>query len=255
VHQALIERGLRLRASLVVDTDEARDSHQLALLCAFGASAVHPALGYATVIGDGVGNRLDGSSCYRVALERGLLTIMSKMGVCTFSSYCGSQLFEILGLDTAFVASFFPGTPSPIGGATLEDVAVATLERHRRAFQRPASPAAEYPGLHGYRRDGEYHATNPLVVRSLQRARNASHAVARDASEGGSTDGNAYATFTSHVYGRPPAAVRDLLEFAPADAVSIDEVEPVDEICRRFFVSAMSSARSRPKPTGWSRQR
>jgi glutamate synthase domain-containing protein 2 len=224
VHHALIERGLRLRASLVVDTDEARDSHQVALLCAFGASAVHPSLGYATV------GEAD-EAAYRVALERGLLTIMSKMGVCTFSGYCGSQLFEILGLDTGLVARVFPGTPSPIGGATLDEVAAAALERHRRAFQLQASPAAEYPGLHSYRRDGEYHATNPLVVRSLQRAREDSSA---------DVDGHAYATFKSHVYGRPPAAVRDLLEFAGAEALSIDEVESVDDICRRFFVSAMS---------------
>ncbi len=221
VHFGLIERGLRMRASLVVDTDTARDAHHVAALCAYGASAVHPSLGYATV----AALEDEASDGYRVALERGLLTVMSKMGVCTFSGYCGAALFEVLGLDAALVDRFFPGTPSPIGGATLADVAATVLERHRRAFSLAEPPAADYPGLHSYRRDGEYHATNPLVVRSLQRAR------AEDSS---------YTTFTSHVYNRPPAAVRDLLQFVPAAPIAVDDVEPVDAICRRFFLSAMS---------------
>ncbi len=232
VHYGLIKHGLRMRASLVVDTDAARDAHQVAALCAYGASAVHPSLGYATV----AALEDEASAGYRVALERGLLTVMSKMGVCTFSGYCGAALFEVLGLDRALVDRFFPGTPSPIGGATLADVATTVIDRHRRAFSLAEPPVADYPGLHSYRRDGEYHATNPLVVRSLQRARNG-HAEAREASEGGSP---AYTTFTSHVYNRPPAAVRDLLQFVPASPIAVDDVEPVDAICRRFFVSAMS---------------
>ncbi len=227
VHHALIARGLRMRASIVVDTGDARDAHQVAILCAFGAAAVHPWLGYATVGGIDVSADAAATAArYRSALERGLLTIMSKMGVCTFAGYCGSALFEVLGLDASVVDRFLPGTPSPIGGATLADVAATIVERHRRAFATD-TPGAEYPGLHGYRRDGEYHATNPLVVRSLHRAR---------------TDATtpAYDTFTSHVYGRPPAAVRDLLEFAGTAAIPEEQVESVDAICKRFFVSAMS---------------
>jgi glutamate synthase (ferredoxin) len=234
VHHALIARGLRLRASLVVDTGDARDAHQLGVLFGFGASAVCPSLGLATI--DAVADH-DPTGCagaqtrYRLALERGLRTLMSKMGVCTFSGYCGAQLFEILGLDAALVARFFPGTASPVGGASLADIAAAVFERHGRAFATEV-PAAEYPGLHGYRRDGEYHATNPLVVRSLQRA--------RDDDGSGLDEGRDYARFTSHVYGRPAAAIRDLLDFAPARAVPLDAVEPVESICRRFFASAMS---------------
>ena len=226
VHHALVARGLRLRASLVVDTGDARDAHQLAALCAYGASAVCPRLGYETI--ESIGGE-DATGCrrpqarYRLALERGLLTIMSKMGVCTFSGYCGAQLFEIIGLDRDLVDRFFPGTPSPIGGATLADLAAVVVERHRQAFTQ-ARPVLAYPGLHGYRRDGEYHATNPLVVRTLQR----------------STDEDSYETFKSHVHGRPPAAVRDLLEFVPRTPLPLDEVESVDAICRRFFASAMS---------------
>jgi glutamate synthase domain-containing protein 2/glutamate synthase domain-containing protein 1/glutamate synthase domain-containing protein 3 len=226
VHRALVDAGLRLRASLVVETGDARDAHQLAALFAYGASAVCPALGLETI--DAIGGA-DDTGChrpvarYRLALERGLLTIMSKMGVCTFASYGGAQLFEILGLDASLVDRFFPGTASPLGGASLEDIAASVLARHRQAFGT-ASPVLAYPGLHGYRRDGEYHATNPLVVKRLQ----------------ASTDDQSYDTFKSHVYGRPPAAVRDLLEFRTGTRVPLDEIEPVESICRRFFASAMS---------------
>ena len=229
VHHALINRGLRLRASIVVETGDARDAHQVAALCAFGASAVCPTLGYDTVSSLAA---VDPTGCdraiarYRLALDRGLLTILSKMGVCTFSSYCGSQLFEILGLETSLVAQWFPGTPAFPGSVGLNEIETAVVDRHARAFS-PAPALLEYPGLHGYRRDGEYHATNPVVVRGLQKAQ----------------DAEAYATFTSHVYNRPASAVRDLLEFAvdakPAP-VALEHVEPVDDICRRFFASAMS---------------
>jgi glutamate synthase domain-containing protein 2/glutamate synthase domain-containing protein 3 len=231
VHHALVERGLRMRASLVVETGDARDAHQLGLLFAYGASAVCPSLGYESVAALGSD---DPTGCnvavtrYRLALERGLQTLMSKMGVCTFSGYCGAQLFEVLGLDAALVDRFFPGTASPVGGMTLADVAATVLDRHRRAFAG-TQPVAEYPGLHSYRRDGEYHATNPVIVRGLQKARD----------EGAP----AYETFKSHVYNRPPSAIRDLLELTPPASAAprpIDEVESADDICRRFFASAMS---------------
>ena len=126
---------------------------------------------------------------YRLALERGLRTLMSKMGVCTFSGYCGAQLFEILGLDAALVARFFPGTPSPVGGATLADIAADLIRPPPPRVRARQLPAADYPGLHGYRRNGEYHATNPLVVRGLQ-PRRATSAITTSCSQ-------------SHVHGRP----------------------------------------------------
>jgi glutamate synthase domain-containing protein 2/glutamate synthase domain-containing protein 1/glutamate synthase domain-containing protein 3 len=237
VHHALIERGLRLRASLVVETGDARDAHQVAALCAFGASAVCPTLGYDTVLSLGA---VDPTGCdraiarYRLALDRGLLTILSKMGVCTFSSYCGSRLFEILGLEPSLVSRFFPGTPAFPGRVGLDEIESAIRVRHSRAFA-PAPSILEYPGLHGYRRDGEYHATNPLVVRGLQKT--------REEEREGFSQADSYATFTSHVYTRPPSAVRDLLEFAPkvaAAPIPLDRIESVDDICSRFFASAMS---------------
>jgi glutamate synthase domain-containing protein 2/glutamate synthase domain-containing protein 3 len=221
-----------MRCSLVVESGDVRDAHQLAALCAYGASAVCPSLGYETVdaleIADSTGCHV-ASARYRLALERGLLTVMSKMGVCTFTGFCGAQLFEILGLDTAIADRFFTGTSSPIGGATLAEIAVTAVERHACAFAQ-AKPRLEYPGLHTFRRDGEYHGNNPVVVRGLQRARD----------DAGNGDSSAYQTFTSHVYGRPPSAVRDLLEFVPAVSIPADETESAESICRRFFASAMS---------------
>ena len=239
VHHALVNRGLRMRASIVVDSGDARDAHQIGLLFGYGASAVCPSLGYDT-IASLAGS--DPTGCdvavtrYRLALERGLRTLMSKMGVCTFSGYCGAQLFEILGLDASLVSRFFPGTASPVGGATLADVAATVLARHQRAFAKTV-PAAEYPGLHGFRRDGEYHATNPVIVRGLQKSRDEAMKPLMD------TGGPAYETFKSHVYNRPAAAIRDLVELTPPETVTpvpLDEVEPVEAICRRFFASAMS---------------
>lgn len=231
VHHALVAAGLRMRASIVVETGDARDAHQLGVLFGYGAAAVCPSLGYDSVAAMA---EADPTGCnvaltrYRLALERGLQTLMSKMGVCTFSGYCGAQLFEAIGLDGDVVDRFFPGTASPVGGITLPDVAATVLDRHRRAFGE-AQPASEYPGLHTYRPDGEYHATNPVIVRGLQTARD--------------QGAPAYETFKSHVYNRPPAAIRDLLELVPPASTApppLEAVESVEDICRRFFASAMS---------------
>jgi glutamate synthase domain-containing protein 2/glutamate synthase domain-containing protein 1/glutamate synthase domain-containing protein 3 len=236
VHHALVNRGLRMRASIVVETGDARDAHQIGLLFGYGAAAVCPSLGYDTIaaLADSDPTGCDvGVTRYRLAIERGLRTLMSKMGVCTFSGYGGAQLFEALGLDASLVDRFFPGTASPVGGAMLTDVAATVLTRHQRAFAA-AVPVADYPGLHGFRRDGEYHATNPVIVRGLQKSRD--EALTQ-------TGGPAYQTFTSHVYGRPAQAIRDLLELAPALPMTparLDQVESVEAICRRFFASAMS---------------
>jgi glutamate synthase domain-containing protein 2/glutamate synthase domain-containing protein 3 len=225
-----------MRASIVVDCGDARDAHQAGLLFGYGASAVCPSLGYDTIQSLA---QADPTGCdvavtrYRLALERGLRTLMSKMGVCTFSGYCGAQLFEIFGLDMSVVDRFFPGTSSPVGGATLADIAATVLARHAAAFAKEL-PKADYPGLHGFRRGGEYHATNPLVVRGLQKSRDEAMA---------DTGAAAYETFKSHVYGRPAQAVRDLIEITPSEGTrpaQLDEVESVEAICRRFFASAMS---------------
>jgi glutamate synthase domain-containing protein 2/glutamate synthase domain-containing protein 1/glutamate synthase domain-containing protein 3 len=224
VHHRLVLAGLRLRASLVVDTGDVRDAHTAAVLIAYGAAAVCPRVAFATVASIATDDRSGHLTRYLLALQRGLLKILSKMGVCTIGSYCGAQLFDTLGLDRALVARYFPGTPAPLGGIGLDAIAAQIAERHARAYGHLVDRLPHH-GLHGYRRDGEYHATNPLVVRQLHRARDG---------------GEAYREFTTLVHARPAAAVRDLLDFAAAEALPIERVEPAADICRRFFASAMS---------------
>jgi glutamate synthase domain-containing protein 2/glutamate synthase domain-containing protein 1/glutamate synthase domain-containing protein 3 len=227
VHHDLIARGCRLRADLVVETGEARDPHQIATLLAYGASAVFPYLAYETVADLAApADARENVARYRRALEQGLLKIFSKMGVSTLGGYRGGQLFEIFGLDAAVVNRYFPGTPSPLGGSTIRDLARQSLDRHADAFSGRSAHLG-YPGFHTYRRDGEYHANNPAVVRQLHRT-------------AASESREAYALFQRMVTERPPTAVRDLLEFRAGQAVPLAEVEPAERICRRFFASAMS---------------
>lgn len=229
VHERLIAAGCRARTSIVVETGEARDSHQVATLCAYGAAAVLPYLGYLSAAAMARARERspeDAVEAYRRALEQGLLKIMSKMGVCTFSGYCGGQLFEILGLDREMVQKYFPAAPYTIGHVSLDDIARHAVARHRAAFGEQ-DVQLDYPGVHGFRRDGEYHAFNPTVIKALHRA-------------AGSATDEAYQHFTTLVHERPPAAIRDLLEFVDGDPIPLDEVEPADGICHRFFSSAMS---------------
>ncbi|MGE5242795.1 MAG: glutamate synthase large subunit [Betaproteobacteria bacterium] len=226
VHHRLVAAGLRTRVSVVVETGDVRDPHSAAVLIAYGASAVCPYLAYETAAAFATADRT-AAECVtrcRLALQRGLLRILSKMGVCTVASYCGAQLFDTLGLDRELVDRYFPGTSAPLGGIGLEALAAHISARHRRAYPCHAGTLPDL-GLHGYRRDGEYHATNPLVVRLLHRARG---------------DAGAYREFAALVDGRPPAAIRDLLAFTPGAPISLERVEPAEAICRRFFASAMS---------------
>jgi glutamate synthase domain-containing protein 2/glutamate synthase domain-containing protein 1/glutamate synthase domain-containing protein 3 len=223
VSNALAQSGLGARAGLVVQTGEVRDTHQAAVLLAFGAAAIHPWLALATASTMG-GPAAAGR--WRSALEHGLLKILSKMGVCTIRGYIGSQLFEILGLTSDLAAASFPDTPLVRGTLSLSQVAREAADWHQSS-SREARPVLPHPGFHGFRNNGDYHAYNPALVRRF-------HKAVAD----GSAD--AYARFTELVYERPPTSVRDLLAFKPGTAVPLGEVESVDGICRRFFASAMS---------------
>jgi glutamate synthase domain-containing protein 2/glutamate synthase domain-containing protein 1/glutamate synthase domain-containing protein 3 len=231
VHHHLIRSGCRMRASLIAEAGDARDVHHFASLIGFGASAVNPYVALETVAALGAGSdeaapgqrSLVGT--YVRAVEAGLLKIMSKMGISAVASYHGAQIFEALGLGEELIARYFPGTTSRIGGIGLEDIVGDVLARHARAHD---TAAIEKGGWYRYRRDGDYHANEPPVWRAL-------HAVAQG---GGEAEYRAYANL---VHGRPPTALRDLLELVP-DRVSIpiEEVEPVEAIARRFQTGAMS---------------
>ena len=200
VHQGLVRRGLRLRASILVEAGDARDEHHIACLLAFGADAVCPslAIGLARAAGSEAA-----VSRYLSTLKKGLLKILSKMGISTARSYLGAQLFEAVGLSGGLVSEYFPGTPSAIGGVGLEEISEELLRRHARAFHPDGRDVLEEEGAHRYRRGGETHAFAPDVVRALHGAI-------------GSGRGPDYDAYASLVHRRDPLAVRDLLELKPA---------------------------------------
>ncbi|MGQ0568215.1 MAG: glutamate synthase large subunit [Armatimonadota bacterium] len=225
VHHGLIRAGLRARTGLLAESGEAKDIHQIACLMGYGASAVHPYLALQTIAA-GAANQHEAHQrieAWRQAVEAGLLKIMSKMGISTLSAYHGAQIFEAVGLSHAVIDRYFPGTPSRLDGAGLEDIAESVLRKHAEAY-RASGPLVE-TGWMRFHKGGEYHAFNPDVIKAI-------HRVARTAGEGDD--------LATLVEGRPPTAVRDLLEFVPGEPVPIDEVEPASEIVKRFVLSAMS---------------
>jgi len=229
LHQDLVRRGLRLKTSLVVDTAEARDDHQLAALIAFGASAVCPYLALqvvAAAVAERGGEAHEPQSRYLKTLTKGLLKILSKMGISTLRSYHGAQLFEAVGLAQDLIDRHFTGTPSGIGGLGLADIAAETLQRHQAAFATE-SKQLEEGSLHRYRRGGETHAFEPKVVKLLHQALRS----------GERLDYRAYADL---VHGRGPINLRDLLEFRAGAAIPLKQVEPAEAIFPRFMTAAMS---------------
>ena len=230
VHQELIRRGLRMRVSVIPETGEARDVHQVATLIGYGASAVNPYLVYEMIADEAARagrEATDALARYRKTIESGLLKVMSKMGISTVSSYHGAQVFEAVGLDHALVEFALTGTPSRLGGIGLAEIAEDVLARHGRAFGLASPQGLGDPGLFRFRKDGEYHAFHPHVVRTLHHL----------ALSGSQDDYLAYAWEVTH---RPPTAIRDLFEFRAETSLPVEEVEPVEEIVRRFVVSSMS---------------
>ena len=234
VHQHLVRQGLRCEVNLIIETGTAREAHHFACLVGYGATAVYPYLAYQTLSALGRRGILGGKAgaipeigrSYRRGVKKGLLKILSKMGIGNIASYRGAQLFEIVGLGDEVVATCFDGTPSRIGGAGF-----ARLEADARALAAHGwddNALPEPGGLLHYVHGGEYHQFNPDVVQSLQRA----------VLTGDRDDWRAYST---HVDARPPAALRDLLRLREAEApLALDEVEPVSAIVKRFDSAAMS---------------
>ncbi|HSQ20411.1 MAG TPA: glutamate synthase central domain-containing protein, partial [Blastocatellia bacterium] len=167
LHNHLIRAGQRLRVSLVVRTAEARDDHHIACLLGFGANAVSPSLGFDVIAHEGLRRGLavaDALRNYRRALENGLLKIMAKMGISTIAGYCGSQTFEIIGLNKELVDKYFSGAPSRLDGVGLNEIAGDVLRFHQVA---QTESTLEDAGFFRYRYGGEYHSFNPAVFRAL----------------------------------------------------------------------------------------
>ena len=227
VHHHLIRSGLRADANLIVESGSARDSHHFACLLGFGATAVYPYLAYSILEGQLRSGELlgDPTRCYknyRKGINKGLLKIMSKMGISAVNSYRGAQLFEAVGLDKEIVDVCFTGVASRIAGAGFGELErdlwqVAATARSRRQG-----------GLLKYVHGGEYHAFNPDVVMTLQQA----------VATGDYADYQRYAQYCTD---RPVAALRDLLDLdLSGEPVAIDEVEPIEAILKRFDSAGMS---------------
>jgi glutamate synthase domain-containing protein 2/glutamate synthase domain-containing protein 1/glutamate synthase domain-containing protein 3 len=238
VHHHLVREGLRTRCALVAESGDAREVHHVALLIGYGAGAVNPYLAFETLDDMIRAHVLEGLTHERAvlnyikALNKGILKVMSKMGISTLQSYCGAQIFEAVGLDRQFVDRYFTWTASRIGGAAIDVIAREVRERHRRAFppRNLVKTDLETGGEYKWRRDGELHLFNPETVQKLQHA----------------TRSGQYSIFKEYTaivndQSRSLGTLRGLLDVKlAATPVPIEEVEPVEEILKRFATGAMS---------------
>jgi len=231
IHSSLSKKGLRCDTNLIVETGSARDSHQIACLIGYGATAVYPYLSFDLI--DRMINKdmlrmgsLEAHKNYRKGINKGLLKILSKMGISTISSYRGAQLFEIIGLADEIMALCFPDVDSRIGGATFEH-----LQHDMEILSRDAWLSRKkimQGGLLKYIHGGEYHMINPDVVRTIQ-----------DAVQSG--DFEQYRKFAQLVDNRPLSTIRDMFKLREdQEPVDIDQVEPIEGILKRFDSAGMS---------------
>jgi glutamate synthase (NADPH/NADH) large chain len=238
VHHHLIREGSRVKVGLVIESGDAREVHHAALLLGYGAGAINPYLAFETLddmIGQGLLPGLDQATAvthYIKALNKGVLKVISKMGISTIQSYRGAQIFEAIGLDNAFVDRYFTWTASRIGGVGIDVIAEETAARHAKAFpDRPVGNAElEWGGEYQWRREGEFHLFNPDTVFKLQHAtRSGQYRVFKDYTRAVDEQTHNLAT------------LRGLFTLKPADrAIPIEEVEPVEAILTRFATGAMS---------------
>ena len=238
IHHHLVREGLRTTAGLIVETGSAREVHQFAVLAGYGAEAVHPYLALETLVSLHASLPGDLSADkaiynYVKAVGKGLSKIMSKMGVSTYMSYCGAQLFEAIGLESNFVDKFFRGTASQVGGIGVFEVAEEALRMHGAAFGDDPVLAAmlDAGGEYAWRTRGEEHMWTPDAIAKLQHAARA----------GKFDTYKEYAQLIND-QSRRHMTLRGLFEFKvdPAKAISVDQVEPAASIVKRFATGAMS---------------
>ncbi|MFO7637615.1 MAG: glutamate synthase large subunit [Clostridia bacterium] len=235
LHHHLIRKGKRTRVSLVVESAEPREVHHFACLLGYGASAIHPYLAFEIIRGMSTDDMLPGvllnmaQENYAQAIKKGIVKIMSKMGISTLLGYQGAQIFEALGIGPEVVGEFFTGTPSRIGGLSLKDIAREALTRHRLVYDIHRSDYTLDPGgEYRYRSGEEYHQYNPGTISSLQNAcRSGKYAV--------------YKEYSRKINEEGPCTLRDLFAFqSPLSPVPLEEVETVEHIVKRFKTGAMS---------------
>ncbi len=243
VHHHLRRVGKRMRASIVIESGEARDVHQIACLVGYGASCVNPYLAFETIReilekDPGETDFAKAVANYRTALENGLLKIMSKMGISIVSSYRGAQVFEAIGISSELVRDCFTGTSTQIEGVGYEEIARESLTRHEMAYSTAVpieSGKLDDPGFYRYRRGGESHAVTPPVIQNFH-----TFVGIKGADKAGKEED--YKKYVDAVLATRPTALRNLLEFVPRSSgpVPLDEIEPIEDIRRRFTTAGMS---------------
>ncbi|MDB5416849.1 MAG: glutamate synthase large subunit [Phenylobacterium sp.] len=237
VHHHLIRQGLRMQTGLVIETGEAREVHHFCVLAGYGAEAVNPYLAFQTLEQLRVENGLS-QSAYEVrknyikAIGKGVLKVMSKMGISTYQSYCGAQIFDAVGLSSELIAKYFTGTATSIEGVGLPEVAQECVRRHRDAYgDNPIyKTMLDVGGQYAWRLRGEAHAWTPESVGRLQ------HAV-----RGNLPDEYRAFAKTINEQAERLLTIRGLMQLKPAnEPIPLDEVEPAAEIVKRFSTGAMS---------------
>jgi len=241
VHHHLIRKGLRTSVGLVVETGEPREVHHFCCLAGYGAEAINPYLAFETLIAmkQLLPEEVDESEIIKrfiKSIDKGLLKVMSKMGISTYQSYCGAQIFDAVGLSSSFVERFFFGTHTTIEGVGLAEIAEETVRRHRDAFgDAPVYRSSlEVGGEYAYRLRGEAHAWSPQAISLLQ------HAVRGNARD----DYHAFAKLLNE-QAEDLLTIRGLFRIKSAEedgraSVPLEEVEPAAEIVKRFSTGAMS---------------
>ncbi|MDO9192953.1 MAG: glutamate synthase-related protein, partial [Undibacterium sp.] len=238
VHQHLVSKGMRTITGLVVETGSARETHHFALLAGYGAEAVHPYLAMQTLADmakDLPGDLSPEKAIYNYtkAIGKGLMKVMSKMGISTYMSYCGAQIFEVIGLNKSLVDKYFKGTASNVEGIGVFEVAEEALRLHALAFGNDPvlANALDAGGEYAYRVRGEDHMWTPDAIAKLQHSTR-------------SNNFNSYKEYAQIIndQSKRHMTLRGLFEFKidPAKAIPLDQVEAAKEIVKRFATGAMS---------------
>ncbi|MBL8385888.1 MAG: glutamate synthase subunit alpha [Burkholderiales bacterium] len=238
IHHHLVRKGLRTTTGLVVETGSAREVHHFALLAGYGAEAIHPYLAMETLAGMARGLPGDLSPekaiyNYQKAIGKGLMKVFSKMGISTYMSYCGAQIFEAIGLNRSLVDKYFRGTASNVEGIGIFEVADEAVRLHRQAFGEDPVLAGmlDAGGEYAFRIRGEEHMWTPDAIAKLQHSARANNF-------------GSYKEYAQIIndQSKRHMTLRGLFEFRidPARAIPIDEVEPAKEIVKRFATGAMS---------------
>ena len=237
IHHHLIKKGLRTEVGIVLETGEARRVHDICLLAGYGAEAINPYLAFYTlsnIINKSKLNVLEeeASNKYIKALNKGMLKVMSKMGISTFQSYCGAQIFDAVGLTTNLVKNYFCGTATRIEGVGLKEIQLETENRHTKAFSKKVdiNNVLDIGGDLSFRLNGENHIWTPETIGTLQ------HAVR-------SANYNTFKKYSNKINNQSEnlKSLRGLFKFKSINnSIPIDEVEPASEIVKRFATGAMS---------------